>query len=57
IADNSTYFKHYFNHLQTKIMKYNSESVNIYNFDEKEFLLEFIHTLKCIVSINLLKSD
>ncbi|EDN02638.1 predicted protein [Histoplasma mississippiense (nom. inval.)] len=56
IADNSTYFKHYFDLLQEKITKYNIEPGNIYNFDEKGFLLGFIHTLKRIVSINALKS-
>ncbi|EDN04832.1 predicted protein [Histoplasma mississippiense (nom. inval.)] len=42
--------------LQEKITKYNIEPGNIYNFDEKGFLLGFIHTLKRIVSINALKS-
>ncbi|EDN02167.1 predicted protein [Histoplasma mississippiense (nom. inval.)] len=56
IADNSTYFKHYFDLLQEKITKYNIEPANIYNFDEKGFLLGLIHTLKRIVSISSLKS-
>lgn len=43
--------------LQKKIIKYNIEFMNIYNFNEKEFLLDFIYTLKYIVSINSFKSD
>ncbi|EDN11415.1 predicted protein [Histoplasma mississippiense (nom. inval.)] len=42
--------------LQAKIAQYNIEPGNIYNFNEKGFLLGLIHTLKRIVSITALKS-
>ncbi|QSS55024.1 hypothetical protein I7I53_02781 [Histoplasma capsulatum var. duboisii H88] len=44
------------NQLQEKIAKYNIEHSNIYNFDEKGFLLGLLQAVKQIVSIESLKS-
>ncbi|EDN09858.1 predicted protein [Histoplasma mississippiense (nom. inval.)] len=41
--------------LQEKIKQYNILPQNTYNFDEKDFLLGLLHTLKRIVSIEALK--
>jgi len=56
IADNSTYFEHYFTLLQEKIEKYHIKPSNIYNFDEKGFLLGICRMMKRIVPIDRLKN-
>ena len=54
-ANNSFYFSHFFGLLAEKILKYNILSENIYNINEKGFLLGFRCTSKRVVSLESLK--
>jgi DDE superfamily endonuclease/Tc5 transposase DNA-binding domain len=56
IADNSYHFEHFFTLLHEKIEKFNIQPQNIYNVDEKGFLLGFSRTSKRVVSLEQLKS-
>ncbi|PVH98908.1 hypothetical protein DM02DRAFT_471042, partial [Periconia macrospinosa] len=50
IADNSAYFEYFYQVLHEKIEKYRIRPSNIYNFDEKGFLLGLCRTMKRIVA-------
>ncbi|RMZ87477.1 hypothetical protein DV736_g5297, partial [Chaetothyriales sp. CBS 134916] len=56
IADNSAYFEHFYATLKQKVEKYHIKPHNVYNFDEKGFLLGLCHSAKRIVGIQQLKS-
>ncbi|EFW14986.1 conserved hypothetical protein [Coccidioides posadasii str. Silveira] len=56
IADNSLYFELFCNHLNEIIKKYNIEPSNIYNFDEKGFLIGLGNCTKQIVPSESLRS-
>ncbi|KGM92257.1 uncharacterized protein PADG_11441 [Paracoccidioides brasiliensis Pb18] len=56
IADNSTHFEHYFQLLNEKIKKYNIEPSNIYNFDEKGFLIDIDQATKQIIPVEAMKA-
>ena len=56
IADNSVFFQHFFDLLQEKIIKYNIKPKNIYNIDEKGFLIRFSRTKKRVIILDSLKN-
>ncbi len=56
IADNSRYFQDFFDRLKEKIEKFDINVKNIYNVDEKGFLIGFSRTKKRVVSLEALKS-
>ncbi|KAF2180862.1 hypothetical protein K469DRAFT_692415 [Zopfia rhizophila CBS 207.26] len=56
VADNSAYFEHYFQHLGEIIEIYHIRPGNIYNFDEKGFLLGICPAMKRILPIKYLRS-